>query len=354
MRRNFVWTLVCAMIMLAAASPADAFFGKKKKSCEPVCESVSCETVVCESAPCETVVCEPTPCYQLVEKTILVPHWVTEKRVREVTHYRHVKKERPITIHKMVKMEKQVPYEYTTYEHQTRVRKETYHVCIPYTEEQVYEYTVCVPHQEKRQGVRKVCRYQETIKHHTVMEDHGCWVETVCEVPCYSHSCCGDSCCGTVCTVRRTWQPKCVEKTVEVKCMVPVTVDEPFEYTVCVYHSEKRQGKRIIHKSRTEERSRDIQYTVCVPKTNTGMRTVIECKWVPEPSTETYFVCEPYTVQEEYEVKVCHQVEQKVTYKVAIPTCCEPSCEPVCEPSCGWNSCSYRKGGWGCGSKRCR
>jgi hypothetical protein len=62
----------------------------------------------------------------------------------------------------------------------------------------------------------------------------------------------------------------------------------------------------------SEERTRDVQYTVCVPQQQTRTFNVTEYRRVAEQKTVQDTVMVPYTEQREVEVRVCKMVPQTV------------------------------------------
>ena len=74
------------------------------------------------AAPCQAAV--PCQAYELVEKTVMVPTWVTETRKVNVTEYRREPRERTYTVTRMVPETNAVTEEYTVMvpEHRTTYR----------------------------------------------------------------------------------------------------------------------------------------------------------------------------------------------------------------------------------------
>ncbi len=58
---------------------------------------------------------------------------------------------------------------------ETRTKTCKVTVCTPVWKEVEQQYTVMVPHQEKRQGVRKVCKMEQVKETRTVCKDKGHW-----------------------------------------------------------------------------------------------------------------------------------------------------------------------------------
>lgn len=58
----------------------------------------------------------------------------------------------------------------------------------------------------------------------------------------------------------------------------------------------------------TEDRSREVSYTVCVPEERTHSYDVTVYDNVTEEVTESYTVCVPVKSTRKVQVKVCHKV----------------------------------------------
>ena len=61
-----------------------------------------------------------------------------------------------------------------------------------------------------------------------------------------------------------------------------------------------------------EEKTRTVNYTVCVPKTREEQYQVTICDTVNEDKTETYTVCVPVSVEKEIQIQVCQMVPKKI------------------------------------------
>ncbi|MGE0756917.1 MAG: hypothetical protein AB7F89_04960 [Pirellulaceae bacterium] len=328
-----------------------------------------------QAAGCGCSVCAGgcAPAFELVERTIQVPTMVMERRTIHVTECRTEPRQRTITVNKCVPETQQVTENYTVMVPEVRVRTEKYHVQKAVWREVEHHVTVQVPHPEKRQGVRKVCRQVQMDEMRTVCRDMGHWEEVVCDAGCGTVSSgCGD--CGTGCGGRllgrrcggcggcgsavacggcggcggydagcgkvvaqhthRVWRPNVVTEQVPVKVWRSVMVDEPFEYTTTVYRPEVRVQKSKVCEYVPEERVRDVRFTVCVPQQRTRVRNVTTYRMVSEPRVENFLVRVPYTVTKEVDVPVCRLMPKTVVCRV-----------PVSVPCGGGNGC----GGVGCG-----
>jgi hypothetical protein len=276
--------------------------------------------------------CPPATCE--VQKTCMVPQVVTEKRKVQCIEYRQEERECKYTVYKRVAETKQVEREVCEWVREERIRNEKYTVCKPVWTEEKREYSVLVPHIEKRQGTRKVCKYVQAKETRKVCVDEGCWEEVCCVTSCKVKVGCGGCCVVPVCKTRKVWKPNIVEKEVEVTVCRPQWVEEPYEYCVRVCKPEKRVCTVKVCHYEKEERTRECKYTVCVPKKKTVTCQVTTCKCVPEERTRKYTVCVPYRVEKEVEVKVCKMVPITVTCKVPCKPCPQDCCKPCCKPVC--------------------
>ena len=102
---------------------------------------------------------------------------VPETRTVNVTECRPEVKQRMVTYHKPVTETRQVTDNITVLVRQQRSRTVEYTVCKPVWHEVDQQYTVCVPHQERRQGIRKVCRSVQVQETRTVCRDEGHWAK---------------------------------------------------------------------------------------------------------------------------------------------------------------------------------
>ncbi len=287
----------------------------------------------CAPPPCGPAVaqCQP-PAPQYVEKTVLCPTWVTEKRTVTVTECRPETRQRAYTVCRLVPETTQVERQCTIMVPQVQKRVEQYTVCRPVWKEEQREYTVMVPHTETRQGTRRVCRMVAVQQTKTVCEDQGHWEERPV-APCCPPTCapapCGPAQQAATC---RVWVPKVVQKQVPVTCMQPQWVEEPCTYCVTVCKPEKRVCTvRVCHFEKVPMQ-REVCYTVCVPQVVKRVENVTVCKTVTEQKTCNYTVMVPHQVQKEVEVQVCKMVEKKVQVLVCPQPCCQPAC---CAPACG-------------------
>ncbi len=314
----------------------------------------------------------------MIERTVMVPTYVTEKRVVHETVYHTEARTKTVTVNKCVPRQVEKTRSYTVmvpqqqtktvnyvvckpvYETKTREYvvevpqwsevEEKYTVRVPVWHDQERQYTVMVPTTEKRQGTRRVARCIPTTEQRTVRCDEGHWETQMVEVPCYSPcNNCGHcrACCSpvtqTVC--RRVWMPNVVEKQVDVTVYKQVVEDVPYEYCVtvckpetrtetvkvCSYTDEERTCTRKVctYKPETrtqtyqvckyvhETQAREVTCTVYVPQQKTETCTVTVYDMVPEERQVTYNVCVPEVVEKEINVCVCRMVPKTIQ----VPAC---------------------------------
>jgi len=83
-----------------------------------------------------------------------------------------------------------------------------------------------------------------------------------------------------------------------------------------------------VTECKTEQRTRDVQYTECVPEKRTCTEHVVNYRNVPEERTEHYTVMVPHQVEKEVCVQVCHMAPKEVCAQ----TCgCDDGCYGTAE-----------------------
>jgi hypothetical protein len=234
----------------------------------------------------------------------MVPSTVYEKRTIQCMAYRPEPRECTVTVMKRIPETKQVTQLCTIMVPKTMVRQEAYTVCKPVWEVHQREITVMVPKPVVKQGVRHICKYEPTKVTQTVCEDQGCWVTDKC------------GCCNY-------WQPNIVEKQVECTVMKPITVEQPYEYTVTICEPQKRIVEEKVCRYEYEKKTRDVQYTVCEPKQIERTYNITTFRCEPEQQIRKYSVMVPYPVQKEISVPVCHMVPKTILCKVPVYGCCQ-------------------------------
>ena len=110
-------------------------------------------------------------------------------------------------------------------------------------------------------------------------------------------------------------------------------VDEAYTYEVVVCRPELRTKTEMVTEYVREPKSREVQYTVCVPQKKTEQYQVTVYKCVAENRVETYNVQVPVCVERDIQVRVCRMIPKTVVYKVPVhdgcghcgraPCCCD-------------------------------
>lgn len=328
---------------------------------------------------------QPCQSFCVVEKTVMVPTWVTEMRTVQVTECRTEMRQRPVTTYKQVAETKMVTEQYTVQVPEQRVRTETFTVCrpvtrqvprqytvnVPYqetrtatrrvckyvpvqeprtvnvteqrvrtenytvmrpvTRQQEQQYTVNVPYTETREGTRKVCRWVPVTNTRTIRVDEGrCeTVQVAVPPPCGGthrghcrRRCCSQPCpppCGPVIVNKRVWVPNIVEKQIPYTTMQKQWFDEPYKYLVSLCRPEIRTRTVNYVEQVPETMSREVPFTVCVPKTE--MVTVNRPQWFDEPYSYVVNLCrqEVRTQMVDVQEMVAEQQTRQVPYMVMVP-----------------------------------
>jgi hypothetical protein len=359
MKRTHQTLLVAAALLMAAPAIADAGHG---------CTVCATTPVRAQAAPCCV---EP----QMVEKTVMVPKWGTEKRTVTVTEYVREPRTRTYTAHKRVPRIEQITRDCTvmvpvrkskevvetvavphfreveksftvrvpkfrTVEHQVQIM-------VPRWKEVPQEYVAMVPEKQTRTGVRNVCRMEPVVVQKTYHRDEGHWDERQVEVPtvtcsvgprrpffrrgcndCGTAGCgpvsvssCGDSCATTHVVTRKVWVPNVVTETKDVTVMKPKMTQEEYQYTVTVCRPEKRV--RNVRVCEMVPQTRTVTRKVCEYEVQHRTKMVRVCEMRPQERTRTvhYTVCEPKQVTKTYNVTKFDVVPEQrtTTYTVCVP-----------------------------------
>lgn len=286
-----------------------------------------------------------------VEQTVLVPTLVTEMRKVCDVAFRPEQRQRTFLVCRPVVETHDVQETCTVLVPEQRTCTQKCLVRKPVMRQVTEECVVPVPYQERCQGVRQVCRYvpvtetctvsvpetRTRTETYTVCRPVMRQVEVLdkCFNPCAP--CCGGELCKRMACVwdmvpeQRTCEVPytvCVPKQVSVTVNKPQLVDVPFEYVVTRCRPERRTFTVNVCDYVDVEETREVAFTVGVPKQVTQTRRVSCLKGiVQEPHTETYVVQVPYPVEREVPVPVCQMVPQKVKVWVARP-CAPPPCCP--------------------------
>lgn len=238
--------------------------------------------------------------YQTVEKTVMVPSTVMEKRTVDCVKYRPEVSECQVTVMERVPVTKTVTRLCTVMVSERHMRTECYTVCKPTYEQVTREYCGLVSEPVVKQGVRTVCKPVYSTEKRVVCEDQGEW--------------------GVDKNGCKCWIPNVVEKEIEVTVCKTETVEEPYEYTVMVCRPEKRTATVNVCKYEYEQRTREVPYTVCVPQKVEKQFKVTTYKCVPVERTKRTVTMVPYKSTKEILVPVCQMVPKTVVCKV--PVCC--------------------------------
>ena len=117
--------------------------------------------------------------------------------------------------------------------------------------------------------------------------------------------------------MQNVWVPNIVKKQVDVTVQKPQVTDEPYTYSVVVCKPETRTRTVNVCDYVSEQLSRDVSYTVCVPKQEEV--TVNRPKMFEEPYNYTVTVCKPETRTRT--VNVCSYVSEQLTRDVPYTVC---------------------------------
>jgi len=249
--------------------------------------------------------------YQTVQRQVMVPQMVPQRRVVTVVECQPEVHERMIPCQRLVPEVHQVVDHYIAVVPQREVRQVRYMVSRPVWREVDYEYIVQVPEQVKHEGVRQVCRPVTEQRMCRVTVDRGHWED----VQCGGCGNCGG--CGTC----RVWCPKPVVEEVPVTVCRMEIVYEPYTYYTTVCHPERRQGVRRICEFIHEEQVRDVQHTVLIPEKRQRVRNVTHFRTEIEQRPHRYTVMVPHQVEREIVEMVCQMVPRTITCRVPVVTC---------------------------------
>ena len=205
-----------------------------------------------------------------------------------------------------------VEQEYTVCVPRQVTKTATRRVCKTVWKDVEQTYTVYEARTETRTATRCVCKCVPVTRTYTVCEDLGKWE---CQTD------------ANGCT-QNVWVANLVNREVEYTAYERQTENVEYEYNVTVCdpvekdphrarsangspkirststQSANTNGRQKPVRTRcaigtTEEKTRTVNYTVCVPKQVTEEYEVTVCEWVPVEKEQTYTVCTPYTVDEE-------------------------------------------------------
>jgi hypothetical protein len=265
------------------------------------------------------------------------------RRSCEVVVYRPEQRERQITIHEQVPEQREVEYTVTIMERQNRSRTEYFTVNRPVQREVQQHYTVTVPYTEQRQATRLVSRLVPVQLTRTVCEDQGHWEERPCETqqqvvayrgdiaaegdacaPACGAQPCADACETAACApaTTRVWVPNIVRREIPYTQMQVKCEQQPYEFTVNLCRQEQRTRNVMVTEYVQERQSREVPFTVMVPRQVTRTRMVTEYRTVPRQISQPCTVMVAHREVREYDVPVTRMVAQvcEVPSPAACPT----------------------------------
>lgn len=320
--------LAAAFLLLGVADQASALGHRRATFGPATCAPSTCAPKTCAPATCQ-------PKVQYVERTVMCPTYVTEYCKVKAIECRPQVQEREVVEYRPVYETKVVERTCTVMVPETRTKTVECVVNVPVWKDVVQEYTVMVPHCEKRQGTRTVCKMVPVTQKRTVVEDQGQWEERPCPTTCAPKTCCPKTCAPATCAPKtcKVWVPNCVEKEVEVTCMKATMVEEPYEYTVTVCKPETRTCTVRVQECKQEVRTQEVCYTVCVAKQVTRKCPVTTTRCVAEKRTVRCTVMVPHEVEKV--VPVCRV--KMVPKTVRVPVCCPAA-------PCGHRGCRGCRG----------
>lgn len=308
------------------------------------CPTASCLPNACQTCPTQS--CPTTSCQtQLIERTVMTPTTVFEKRIVPVTKYRPEIREQVSTIYEQVPQTREIQEEYTVLVPEQRTRTVTDIVQRQVRRNIEQPYTVMVPQQEMREASRTVCRMVAVPETQMVTELSGHWETRALGQPymsaygspeSFGSSCNGGGCapscspCPQQCTTR-VWVPEQIERPVTVTTMKPVQEEQTYQYPVTVFKPETRTRTVEICEWQPQQVTREENFTVEVPQKRVQTRQITEYRSVPRQQRSQCTVMVAYQENVEVQVPVCHWIPQKITSPIqvcstfsACPTDCAP------------------------------
>ena len=308
------------------------------------------------------------------ERIATVVEWVpkTETKTVEYTVTVPVRRDEDLQLAKTVPVWKDEVEEYTVKVPVLQEVDEQYTVKVPKLKDVDFTYTVQVPKPVTRTIERTFTNIIPVTKIRTLIEstepetktrmvskDVGQWENRYVEVPCFGG--------GTLRVVKRFWVPKIVnqeesylvsaEKTQDIKytAFEQRSTKVPYECTHICFSPEERTAtkKQVVYETETrtrprkvavyrdevrtrtkkvlsfteqltsttfpvidyqkETKTKEVTYTVKVPKTTYKRYTVTRYDRVPEEKIETYIVNVPVSVIKNVDVQVCQMIPKVVT-----------------------------------------
>jgi hypothetical protein len=345
--------------------------------------AVGCMPVTqCVTVPmqCQTVAIQPRYEERTVERTVMVPKLVNEKRkVREV-QYKSVQRERDVTVYETRPRVRNVKQRRQVMEPVTRTKTEYYSVMKPVVENVRREVTVSVPETVRRQAfrteyrpqyrtvkedytemvpvrerhtaTRRVARSVPVTSSRTVMQDAGYWAtqqvavqrpmaQTVAATTVGAATGIGGACgacvpvscgCQTDYMTRRVYVPRQVAMQQQCTSMRQEMVEVPYEYEKVTYRPVTRQRtvrqerlqqvrvpydyEEVVYRDRKEFRTEQVERMVEQKR----QRTIRFTEMVPRTKVENVRVTEyeevPVKKRETYTALVPREIEREVTVQV--------------------------------------
>ena len=226
------------------------------------------------------------PCPEIAYQTVTIPIRVYKPQVQQKT----------VTVVREEVETRLVSRLVTELVPEVRVHTETYTECTPAWEEVAEEVTVLVPETEIREGVRTFAVPAMSTETRKLRRDAGRWV---CESVVDRHGC------------RRTrteWMPKIVCEDQPIALCKLGVVSEPCRYEATTYKPKSRTVTRRICKPVYETKTREIPYTVCVPRQVERQCAETICRPVVEEQVVNCLVTVAETQHREILVPICPSV----------------------------------------------
>jgi hypothetical protein len=258
----------------------------------------------------------PVACgQQLVTKTVMVPHMTYKTMTVPCVVYRPQVRQATVNVARKIAETQMVVCRQTVLVPEKRTKEVNYTVCRMAYEDVTSNVTVMVPQSETRQGTRTVCKPVQVQETATVCKDMGHW-DTKTFV----------DCCGCQRSYQ-CWVPNVVTEKVPVTVWKAQLVEEPYTYQVVTCRPETKQVTHRVAKPTYENMTRNVTYTVAVPKLVERQVPHTTFRCVMEPKVVNYTEMVATKAVRRVKVPVCTMVPKQVTY--AVSTC--GGCG-----NCGW------------------
>jgi hypothetical protein len=270
------------------------------------------------------VVCKPVMREVQKQYTVNVPYQETRQATRRVCKY--VAVQEPVTVN--VAETRMRTETYTVCKPVVKQQTQTYTVNVPYTETREGTRKVCrwVPVNETR-VVREDQGHFDCVQVavSSCGDCGGGCAPTCCghrglfRRRCCAQPACPPPCCPPQYVTQKVWVPNIVEKQVATTVMRAQWVDEPYKYLVNLCRAEQRTRTFDVVEQVPETLSRQVPYTVCVPQTQ--MVTVNRPQWSDETYSYVVNLCRPEVRTQVVQVQdfVREQRTREVPYTVLVP-----------------------------------